>query len=547
MNCKKIAASILAFTLITGAAASNNSVINSIIPTNTIVAEAAISYGDWEFEIQPDNTAIITKYKGNGTIITIPGKVKDTNSNKTYTVTALKTSLFQNNNMATSISVPSSVTEIPKLAFCNAANLTNVNLPSGIKKIGNKAFYGTIKLTNISFPSTLEEICNNAFKKSGLTSLNFPEKLKKIESYAFANTCITSVSFPASLKEIDHNAFSNTKLTSVTLPDTLTYIGDYAFENCTQLKRATIRCTGEIGKSIFRNCNKITNVTLNTNSVQATFRNGALGYCPNLKTINNIQILKKDSNGKLYFNSKFEPYIKLNFAALDNEHVSFYDEYLDFMIKDVVRKETAGCTTDAQKLRKLHDWVCNKVDYAYIPDPNNEKKLIPDPSSECHVDSSVFMRDTTVCVGYARALTLLLREAGIEAYYLGSSTHAWTMVRIGSRYFHVDACHDGQSSTTKYSHFLKSDTDIKKCASGHSSWNISISSSRCNYDIPTQTPVCEYSVGDVNMDGKINKADADCISKYITFEYSIPDITLADVNGDGTVDVDDQVTIYDLF
>ncbi|MCR4860998.1 MAG: hypothetical protein K5884_00050, partial [Ruminococcus sp.] len=87
MNCKKIAASILAFTLITGAAASNNSVINSIIPTNTIVAEAAISYGDWEFEIQPDNTAIITKYKGNGTIITIPGKVKDTNSNKTYTVT----------------------------------------------------------------------------------------------------------------------------------------------------------------------------------------------------------------------------------------------------------------------------------------------------------------------------------------------------------------------------------------------------------------------------------------------------------------------------
>ncbi len=546
MNCKKIAASILAFTLITGAAASNNSVINSIIPTNTIVAEAAISYGDWEFEIQPDNTAIITKYKGNGTIITIPGKVKDTNSNKTYTVTALKTSLFQNNNMATSISVPSSVTEIPKLAFCNAANLTNVNLPSGIKKIGNKAFYGTIKLTSISFPSTLEEICNNAFKKSGLTSLNFPEKLKKIESYAFADTCITSVSFPASLKEIDYHAFSNTKLTSVTLPDTLTYIGDYAFENCTQLKRATIRCTGEIGKSIFRNCNKITNVTLNTNSVQAAFRNGALGYCPNLTTINNIQILKKDSNGKPYFNSKIEPYIKLNFAALDENHVSFYEEYLDLMIKYIASTETAGCTTDAQKLRKLHDWVCNKVDYAYIPDPNNEKELIPDPSTECHVDSSVFMRDTTVCDGYARALTLLLREAGVEAYYLVSSTHAWTMVRIGNRYFHVDACHDDDDPINN-SHYLKSDNAIKPYGCGHDNWEIDKRTFRFNYDIPAQIPVCEYSVGDVNMDGKINKADADCISKYITFEYSIPDITLADVNGDGTVDVDDQVAIYDLF
>lgn len=49
MNCKKIAASILAFTLITGAAASDTGIINKFIPANSISASAAyetISSGD---------------------------------------------------------------------------------------------------------------------------------------------------------------------------------------------------------------------------------------------------------------------------------------------------------------------------------------------------------------------------------------------------------------------------------------------------------------------------------------------------------------------
>jgi hypothetical protein len=52
--------------------------------------------------------------------------------------------------------------------------------------------------------------------------------------------------------------------------------------------------------------------------------------------------------------------------------------------------------------------------------------------------------------------------------------------------------------------------------------------------------------GDVNMDGKVNATDATLIGKYIVKTYTLPDRTLADVNGDGTVDVSDQIMIYIL-
>ncbi|MBQ3947216.1 MAG: hypothetical protein II656_01745, partial [Ruminococcus sp.] len=170
----------------------------------------------------------------------------------------------------------------------------------------------------------------------------------------------------------------------------------------------------------------------------------------------------------------------------------------------------------------------------------------PDPSTECHVDSSVFMRDTTVCDGYARALTLLLREAGIESYCLSSSSHAWCMVKLGNRYFHVDSCHD-DGNPVGYSHFLKSDNDIKKCSAGHSSWRISSpSDSRINYTI-SPMPACQYSIGDVNMDHVIDKKDVQLIQDYKLNLAQISDLTLADTNLDGEINLADAINLIQLY
>ena len=521
MKSKKIAASILAFSLITSAAASDTGIISKLIPANSISASAAygtISSGDWEFKITNDNTAEIKKYTGSSSVINIPGEITDPETNQTYTVSTILNTTFRScMDSITSVSFPSGIKFIEPNILWNATNLTQVYIPDGVTTIYDLAFANTPNLKSITLPDTLEVISNSAFKNSGLTSVTFPSSLRIIKDYAF----------------------DGTNLTTVTLPSTLEFVDFYAFGECPNLKNATIKCNCDMGRCVFGDSNNLANVNISSDCLDAVFSSGALGRCPKLKTINNVQIVRKGADGRPYLYSQSIPYIKKNFALLDECEVSFISDYIDAMVKYVVKTETADCTNDYQKVKKLHDWVCNKVSYASV-------NFEPDPSPECHVDSSVFVRNTTVCDGYARALTLLLREAGFEAYFLENpGVHAWTMVRIGDYYFHVDACHDDGRG---YDHYLKSDNDIQKCIAGHGCWCIAKPSSRYQYDIPSERPVCQYSYsvinrGDVNLDGEINQSDVELLQRYLVGLEPLPDLEIADVNRDGDINTMDLVEL----
>ena len=51
INSKKVIASVMALSIVaSGVISSEASVFSKIIPTNTISASAAVSYGDWEYE-----------------------------------------------------------------------------------------------------------------------------------------------------------------------------------------------------------------------------------------------------------------------------------------------------------------------------------------------------------------------------------------------------------------------------------------------------------------------------------------------------------------
>ncbi len=532
MKSKKIAASILAFSLITSAAASDTGIISKLIPSNNISASAAsgtITSGDWEFEIGYRDRVELTKYTGSSNIVNIPDSITDPNTNQTYKIDCFSSSLFMDcKDRITEVTFPSGIDLITQCILDGAPNLSKVTIQEGVTKIGGSAFANTPNLKSITFPDTLEEIY----------------------AYAFENSGLTSVTFPSSLKNIGLMAFSGTKITSVALPNTLENVESGAFIGCNDLRRATIRCSN-IGYNIFGGDENLVNVNISTDCLNDVLGSGALAGCPNLTKISNIDVLYYDENGKPCIDSRLAPYIRKNFASLEDNEVSFMNNYIDAIIKYVAETETAGCTNDYQKVKKIHDWVCNKVDYAFV-------NFEADPSHECHVDSSVFVRSTTVCDGYARALTLLLQEAGFEAYYvLGESDyvtmdgkkdtlrHAWTMVRIGDNYFHVDACHDDGGD---YDHYLKSISDLQKCSIGHDRWWISKPTSRYKYDIPSELPACQYSYsdinrGDANLDGEINQSDIDLIQQYITttdfFEalFILPDQEIADVNGDGKVDI----------
>jgi uncharacterized repeat protein (TIGR03803 family) len=187
------------------------------------------------------------------------------------------------------------VTGIATFAFANSA-LTSVTIPSSVTNIGVAPFIGCSSLTAITVdPSNpaYSSIAGVLFNKSQTVIIQFPgaeagsypipNSVTTIGDIAF-NSCadLTGVSFPSSVTSIGYESFEGTILTSVTIPNSVTNIGSQAFYGLSSLTNATIGNSGTastngmvIGTSAFEYCSHLTGVTLGTNvtiiGVQAFF------------------------------------------------------------------------------------------------------------------------------------------------------------------------------------------------------------------------------------------------------------------------------------
>ncbi len=146
--------------------------------------------------------------------------------------------LYINNELATSITIPDSVTSISYSAFRGCTGLTSVTIGGSVTSISKYAFSDCTGLTTVNWNATA---CTSAgsynspiFKGcSNLATVNIGDNVKIIPHYAFYNcTGLTSVTIGNSVTSIGQSAFwSCTGLTSVTIPDSVTSIGSSAFYN----------------------------------------------------------------------------------------------------------------------------------------------------------------------------------------------------------------------------------------------------------------------------------------------------------------------------
>lgn len=415
----------------------------------------------------------------------------------------------------------------------------------------NNSHYQYLKSIDLSACTKLTELEDAAFYIcQELSSVKLPSTVKKIGSYAFG-FCpkLTSVVLPSSLEWIGDNAFHNSGVTSVT------------FTNSNPNVFHT-------GKRIFGYTDKLTNINVANNGVfGALLRDSALAGASKLTKLNNMPFVtyKMMSNGYTKPSLSQNVYVQMQkyFPTVDKDRIAFFEEYFKAYRRYIAKSVTVGYATDGQKIKALHDWVCNQVEYAYLPDG-----VTPDHGDYCHVDSSVFFSNKTVCDGYSRALKLLLDEVGIEAYVLHTDSssladdedgHAWVMVKMGGYYFHIDACHDDDDydsnrngSRIDYDHFLKSDKDIKTCPFGHQTWVYSncthaiYGPSRISGNYPSMQQ-CRYSLGDANKDGKVTIADVNLIYSYVSNPKTTIDITLADMDMNGRVNGNDAALLRNRY
>lgn len=97
--------------------------------------------------------------------------------------------------------------------------------------------------------------------------------------------------------------------------------------------------------------------------------------------------------------------------------------------------------SEAKKITKIHDYICNHVDYEY----NSKEEQI-------YTAYGALCTGKAVCQGYAVLFYRLCKEAGLSVRIISGTgnggPHAWNIVRIGSKYYNVDCTWDGQDAVT---------------------------------------------------------------------------------------------------
>ncbi|HAP28787.1 MAG TPA: cell surface protein [Porphyromonadaceae bacterium] len=186
----------------------------------------------------------------------IPSKV--IYDSKTYDVTAIGDSAFQDFYDLTSVTIPNSVTAIGASAFESCYSLTSVTIPNSVTTIGESAFYGCSDLTSVTIPNSVTTIGAFAFSEChSLTSITIPNSVTTIGALAFCYCdSLTSVTISNSVTTIEEATFSNCDhLTSVTIPNSVTTIGDSAFLACYHLTSVTIPASVTyLGEKAFYDC-----------------------------------------------------------------------------------------------------------------------------------------------------------------------------------------------------------------------------------------------------------------------------------------------------
>ena len=160
-------------------------------------------------------------------------------------------------------------------------------------------------------------------------------------------------------------------------------------------------------------------------------------------------------------------------------------------VAEAMAKLELNGLSEAKKITKIHDYICNHVDYAY----NSKEEQI-------YTAYGALCTGKAVCQGYAVLFYRLCKEAGLSVRIISGTgnggAHAWNIVRIGSKYYNVDCTWDGQDAATYNEFLLKSEADFRDHT--RESWKVA-GSRYLDYtsaEFNAQYPMTEKSWDDSN-------------------------------------------------
>lgn len=106
---------------------------------------------------------------------------------------------------------------------------------------------------------------------------------------------------------------------------------------------------------------------------------------------------------------------------------------------------TAGCVSDREKVKAVHDWLVKNVAYDY---DNYVKRTIP---SSSYGIAGPILYGKSVCQGYAESFAYFMDVLGIECEMVTGTAnngngiwagHAWNKVKLDGNWLYLDATWD---------------------------------------------------------------------------------------------------------
>ena len=519
----KIAAFLLSGILLTGSSIGiipgnkQNSLLDS-----AIITASAVSYydqwltdiytsGEFKFRInsnENDLTAYIVGTTNQTETLTIPQTVKATKNGITNTYNVVKLDNLGYNALK-KVDIPCTVTTLAPSAFNGANNLTEVHFTVNGSRNDNRS--GIYKTYWSSIPECSPFVQNQYNKYSKMT-----------DNYRFAlvGNCLMYFS--------DYKDSTTTilDLSNTNKYGQIKYIGTNAFVRYNRLQ--TIKLPQNlIGGSENAFQNAVENVSYYDASAK-TYRDLATYY----KTKSACDILMSGIFGQYSEISKkvFAQIAKTAFQKSDLKITyrgSVYSGY--------------NAWEQYQIVHKLYTYI-GKNYYHY--NRHTDKSI--DYYSEM-IQTEVLGKKGSqtggiACADYANMFAALCIAAGVNAVKVGTiqgQCHAFNVVKIGSQWFNIDCC-AGWLGGTKT--FLTPDGTIETIGS-----HTKEDADKTKYN-------CNRSIGDVNLDGFVDMADAQIILNAYTALAShmtpqFPEVTkcrdinylkvLCDVDRNGKVEVKD--------
>ena len=260
--------------------------------------ETVFETSEYQFAVTDDENFSVRLVKyvgGDRENLEIPATVESPGSGRTYTITEIGKSAFEEKSGLTgTLRIPDTVLEIGEDCFCDCRGLTGIKLPENLTFMGRNAFAICGNLTGTLYiPESLSIISDNAFyhctSLTGLVlsdsvteigiaafdgcvglkgTLNIPDSVTKIGMSAFQGCASLegTLNIPDSVTEIGGSAFSGCTGLEGTLniPDSVTEIGEYAFSECTGLE-GTLNIPDsvtKIGEYAFWECDSLSRIQI---------------------------------------------------------------------------------------------------------------------------------------------------------------------------------------------------------------------------------------------------------------------------------------------